>query len=427
MKNYCNVSPNRNDLIEDFIADYKLFALFNAPANIIFVDNFRKNIAKFKDIFGFFQMPNNIFFACKSNKSLALMNESSKQGCGIEVSSYYELKEALKYTNRIIASGPAKDSQYLTLALENNVIISIDDIEELKEIIKLDVSANVLLRISDLIRIISRFGINISQIDECLEMIKNSKVKLLGFTFHINNYNLDHRVNAIEELLEIINKKQLNIKYIDIGGGFPVNYCKKEAYKNFLANNNENMYFRKKKFKDFYPYYNEIADEEALKYILNKIHHKLDGIEIVIEPGRSLLNDCGISIYNIKYVKHLDNGDNLIITNGNINCLSEQWFNTDYLIEPKLYKRNMDQILNEPFYASVAGNLCLEQDMITWRKIKFDYMPERNDYLIYYNTAGYQMDSNESNFHRIPLVKKLVASKINDKYELIGDEEYDSK
>lgn len=45
--------------------------------------------------------------------------------------------------------------------------------------------------------------------------------------------------------------------------------------------------------------------------------------------------------------------------------------------------------------------------MITWRKIKFDYLPEPGDYLIYYNTAGYQMDSNESNFHKIPLVKNL--------------------
>ena len=50
-------------------------------------------------------------------------------------------------------------------------------------------------------------------------------------------------------------------------------------------------------------------------------------------------------------------------------------------------------------YASIAGNLCLEQDMITWRKIKFNYLPEHGDYLIYYNTAGYQMDSN---------VKKLL-------------------
>ena len=46
----------------------------------------------------------------------------------------------------------------------------------------------------------------------------------------------------------------------------------------------------------------------------------------------------------------------------------------------------------------MAGNLCLEQDMITWRKLKFEKIPKNGDYLIYFNTAGYQMDSNESKF-----------------------------
>jgi diaminopimelate decarboxylase len=125
-------------------------------------------------------------------------------------------------------------------------------------------------------------------------------------------------------------------------------------------------------------------------------------------------------------LKDLPNGEKVLVTNGNINCLSEQWFNTDYLIEPVLYKKNKDsKKIDKPIFASIAGNLCLEQDMITWRKIKFDYLPEPGDYLIYYNTAGYQMDSNESNFHKIPLVKKFVVEKSGNKYEIREDDKYD--
>ena len=126
-------------------------------------------------------------------------------------------------------------------------------------------------------------------------------------------------------------------------------------------------------------------------------------------------------------MKHLSNGDNLIITNGNINCLSEQWFNTDYLIEPLLYKKTI--IKNKKIIlASVAGNLCLEQDMITWRKIRFENTPEKGDLLIYYNTAGYQMDSNESNFHKIPLIEKTVVKRNNNNsYEIKEDKLYDCK
>jgi diaminopimelate decarboxylase len=46
--------------------------------------------------------------------------------------------------------------------------------------------------------------------------------------------------------------------------------------------------------------------------------------------------------------------------------------------------------------------------------------------LVYFNTAGYQMDSNESEFHKIPLVKKLIVEKIKNEYRISEDSEYDS-
>ena len=426
--NYLGVKPLKNKIVDDFIANNNLFAIFNKlPVNVLFLDNFICNIDSFKDIFVQNNMHENIFFSCKSNKSYALLKTAVEQDCGIEVSSFYELIDALKYTKKIIASGPAKECDYLSCAIQNDIIISVDDIEELQEIKKFRKKVNVMLRISDLLGIVSRFGINISQIDECMEIIKKSEIQLIGFSFHINNYNLNDRIKAIKQLINIIKNKKLNIKYIDIGGGIPINYCSKDEYYNLLKKNNREMYFREKEINDFYPYYNELASDRALQYIIENVRKELGNIEIIIEPGRSLLNNCGISIYEIQYLKHLSNGDNLIVTNGNINCLSEQWFNTDYLIEPLLYKKaaikNKKVIL-----ASVAGNLCLEQDMITWRKIKFEKTPEKGDLLIYYNTAGYQMDSNESNFHKIPLIEKIVVKRNNNKsYEIKEDKLYDCK
>ena len=424
--NYVKVRAIKNSDISLFVEDCNLFAVFDAPLNVLFADNFIMNINKYKDIFMHFKMPNNIFFSCKSNKSYAFLNYAANNGCGIEVSSLYELEDALKHTNRIIASGPAKSKNYINRSIDCGAIISVDDIYELRQIKETNKNVKVFLRISNLLNIVSRFGINILQLDECLNLIKDSNIELEGFSFHINNYNLDDRINAIKELLKIVKEKNISINYIDIGGGFPTNYCSKKDYLNFLNKNTNNMYFKNKNITDFYQYYSDIADEKALKYILDNVSHLLNGIEIIIEPGRSLLSNCGISIYKVEYLKQIYNGDYLVITNGNINCLSEQWFNSDYLIEPLLLKKTNTKKLKEPIYASVAGNLCLEQDMLTWRKIKFDYIPENGDYLIYYNTAGYQMDSNESNFHKIPLVEKVVVFKKNGKFCLRSDEEYDS-
>ena len=424
---YSKVEAENCENLECLEESYNLFALFDTPANIIFVDQFINNINKFKDIFLRYFTRENIFFSCKCNKSFALLKCAAMQNCGIEVSSNYELKDALKYTKKIIVSGPAKDESYLNNAINNNLIISVDDIEELKIIKKINKPTRILLRISNLLNIVSRFGINLSQVDACLKIISSSLIKLEGFSFHINNYSLEDRIEAIKEIINLINSKGINIKFIDIGGGIPTNYCSKDDYEKFLKLNNKKMYFKNHFIKNYYPYYSDIADENALDYILKNTYEILNKnkIEIIIEPGRSLLKNVGISIFQVQYLKHLDNGENVLVTNGNINCLSEQWFESDYLIEPKLLLKSPRK--KETIYSSIAGNLCLEQDIMTWRKIKFDYMPKRGDLLIYFNTAGYQMDSNESEFHKIPLVKKYIVKNTKNKYLIKEDKSYDCK
>lgn len=427
MEQYSKVEPISCEKLECLSEAYNLYALFDTPSNVIFIDQFITNIKMFKDIFMRYFAHENIFFSCKSNKSYALLKTASEQNCGIEVSSYYELIDALKYTSKIIASGPAKNKEYIETSIDNSVLISVDDIEELITIASYNKEAKVLLRISNIIDIVSRFGINKSQIDECIKIIKNSKIELEGISFHINNYSLDDRIKAIEEVLQLIKRKNIKIRYIDIGGGLPTNYCSKKDFVRFAKTNNKSMYFKNHYIEDYYPYYSDIADENALDFILKNIHTKLKekNIEIIIEPGRCLLKNVGISLYEVQYLKRLDNGDNIVVTNGNINCLSEQWFSSDYLIEPKLVKKNNN--INESILASVAGNLCLEQDMLTWRKIKFDSIPEKGDLLIYYNTAGYQMDSNESEFHKIPLVKKIIVKQNDNEFIIKEDKEYDCK
>lgn len=72
-----------------------------------------------------------------------------------------------------------------------------------------------------------------------------------------------------------------------------------------------------------------------------------------------------------------------------------------------LIQRDPSTQLNTSYVACVAGNSCLEVDLVSWRKLQFDRRPTIGDLLVYCNTAGYQMDSNESEFHQIPLPEKL--------------------
>ena len=216
MANYSKVKAEKCNCLECLSEAYNLFALFDTPANVIFADQFINNINNFKDIFTHYFSRENIFFSCKCNKSLALLKYASEQNCGIEVSSNYELNDALKFTKKIIASGPAKDESYLRNSIKNKVIISVDDVEELKQIETFNKPVRVFLRISDLLGKVSRFGINLNQIDFCLDIISNSLIQLEGFSFHINNYSLDDRIAAINEVIELAESKKLAISFIVI-------------------------------------------------------------------------------------------------------------------------------------------------------------------------------------------------------------------
>lgn len=64
-----------------------------------------------------------------------------------------------------------------------------------------------------------------------------------------------------------------------------------------------------------------------------------------------------------------------------------------------------------PIKAYIAGQSCLEDDLITNRFVSFNTVPERGDLLVFNNTAGYQMDLMESKFHLIPPPQKITLQK----------------
>ena len=124
------------------------------------------------------------------------------------------------------------------------------------------------------------------------------------------------------------------------------------------------------------------------------------GIRLAIEPGRALLDQAGCSVFTIQGLKtrYAQGQPYTIATvNGSSLSLSEQWFDSEYLPDPLLWPILPDT--SPPAPTVVAANTCLESDMLSWRRILLPRPPRIGNRLIYPNTAGYQMDSNESTFH----------------------------
>lgn len=439
------LEPLKNTLVMDFLDSHKaringLVDGYSSPLNIIFPQIFIENIDAFRRVFLHYGMERNVFFSSKANKSAALLEAVIYADIGLEVGSYYELQVALSKGiggSMIIASGPGKTEKYLILCLRSGAMISIDSGAELTKLIELckktQIKAPIIFRINNSGK--SKFGIENPTDKQFLDLIKKNKsfVDVIGVSGHIDgSYDLESRVKMIKSAAEICNELKRsgwkNCKIIDIGGGFTVQYTTEAEWRNF--NSVKQDFWGNKHFSNFYPYYTSTSGPTGLKYILEskedgkRIHEvlKLQNYELAIEPGRALLDQVGITVMKIIEKKRI--GKNwLLIVDANINHLSEQWFNTDFLISPELIPNSKLREVGK-FDCYIGGNLCLEQDMLSWHKVSFNEIPNAGDLLVFYNTAGYQMDSNETEFMRIPIAKKICAIKTDGKWKIYDDNSF---
>ncbi|MER6564570.1 Y4yA family PLP-dependent enzyme, partial [Streptomyces sp. NPDC001027] len=159
------------------------------------------------------------------------------------------------------------------------------------------------------------------------------------------------------------------------------------------------------------PYHSPVAGADALRAVLgaHRLAERLReaGVKLLLEPGRALLDRAGCTVFRVQGVKDHD-GYGIVTVDGTSLSLSEQWFDSEYLPDPVLLPTTPRSVGDEPYAACVGGATCLESDMVTWRKVRFPVRPALGDLLVYPNTAGYQMDSNESPFHELPLPPKVV-------------------
>lgn len=421
------LKPLKHKMVEDFLKENMGYIRScTHPTHVIFPQIFTENLKNYQKVFRETGINGEVFFAYKANKSKGFIKAAIENGIGLEVSTEYELKWVLELggnPSKIISSGPGKTDEFLRLSLTAGAIISMDSIGELERIIRVShkrgLRAKVLIRINNIIGK-SKFGFNYPLDKTTIGLLRG--VELMGLATHINNYESDDRIRTLRVFLKL--RKQLqekgfdNCNMLDIGGGFTVNYTGKSQWKKLSKEKLE--FWNNKRFSgSVYPYFSELAGANGLKHIIESVPElKEKGIKLFIEPGRSLLDQAGITVMQIADVKQQDD-TRLVIANGNSFQLSALCFGMDCLVSPELISKSNEK--NEKGYY-IGGNLCLESDMLSWHEVKFRTVPQVGDLLVFYNTAGYQMDSGDSEFHQIPKPKKLSATYVNNKWKVIGDD-----
>ncbi|HQJ89963.1 MAG TPA: diaminopimelate decarboxylase [Paludibacteraceae bacterium] len=294
-------------------------------------------------------------YAIKANANPSILKTIAKAGLGADCVSGGEVDAAIKAgfpASKIVFAGVGKTDWEINLALDNDIFCfnaeSIPELEVINELagkkgktahVKLRVNPNVDAHTHHYITTglsENKFGFNLEDLDDVIAKIKTlPNLEFIGLHFHIGSQitdlssyeNLCVRINQLQDEFE---KKGIQVKNINIGGGLGINYE--------------------------HPNHMPIADFDSYFHLFGK-HLKLrPGQRLHCEPGRSIVAQCGSLITKVTYVKKGKSKQFAIVDAGM----------TD-LIRPALYEayHRIENITSdkEPQKYDVVGPICESSDV----------------------------------------------------------------
>ena len=376
----------------------ELVEKYGSPLYVIDEKTLRGICRDYKEAFAKYPKVN-MMFASKSLCTMAVSSILSSEGFGFDVVSAGEIYTVYKSgadMSKVLFNGNNKSFDELTLALELGVgRVSVDNFFELSLLDEIAKSHNktvdILLRITPGIEchtheyiqtghLDSKFGFDLTQIDEAVELIltEYKNLKLHGLHAHIGSQIFETKVYhdeieiLVRELKRLDDKFSLKLDEINIGGGLGVKYTE----------------------KDVPPSTYEIAD-----VILNSLSSAVEkfGIEppaLFIEPGRSIVSTSGVTLYTIGSSKQVPKGKKYIAVDGGMADNPR----------PSMYQAEYSAIIaNKPektpdTMVTVAGRFCESGDILI--KDILLPSPEEGDILCVFNTGAYNY-SMASNYNRV--------------------------
>jgi diaminopimelate decarboxylase len=313
-----------NDFLEDNQSE-KAFFIIDLSALINAYNNWTKLLPTIKP-----------YYAVKCNPNLALLETLASLGVNFDCASETEIKTILEITkdpNRIIFANPCKMSSQIRYGRANNInLMTFDCEEELYKIKLYHPYAKLILRIAvddsySKCKFNKKFGCMISQVEELILICKTLKLDICGFSFHVGSgcSSANTFFNAISDCKKASNialTHGINIKIIDIGGGFPSPH---------------NIIFE------------DIA--KSINDAITTFFYDQD-IQFIAEPGRYFAESTHILVLNIIGKKKIQDENNELIIYylndgiyGSFNCI--YFDNAEPIILPlnkrdgKLYKSRL--------------------------------------------------------------------------------------
>lgn len=295
----------------------------------------------------------------------------------------------------------------------------------------------------------TRFGMTTADVIALMD--RRTVLPIAGVHFHLDGYAPGDRVMAISAALELVGALRGRghaPSFIDIGGGIPMSYLDSHVewdrfwseHRKGLGGHRTPITFENHGLgliadrgeiigrANVYPYHQGLTRGEWLEQVLSSdtdVHGRpstvaqairTSGLHLRCEPGRSLLDGCGMTAARVAFRKQRGDGTWLIgVEMNRTQCRSGS---DDFLVDPILIRPQASSatIATGPIEGYLVGAYCIERELLTWRRLSFPRGVAVGDIVIFPNTAGYNMHLLESTSHQLPLARNLVLTPTDSPY-----------
>ena len=321
IENFLEVKDNQ--LYIDGVSAIKLAQDYDTPLFVFSESRIRHNINRLKAAQDVINVPLKVCYAAKANSNMGILRAVRDAGSDIEVNSGGELWKVLKVGFRpeqVIFNGTSKTRVELEAAISAGIYaIQADSLYEIGLIEKtakeLNKKANVSLRIVPEIETGTHAGLKTAMhdskfgmtLDDALTAFKTWQpndefVNLCGIHLHVGSQtpNPEPYTEALtflwSKLVQIFNETGHQLSHLNLGGGFPVNYLRDKTQEKDFPESERKMFLA-----DFTPSEAIGAAWQQIVKIAEETDSEdlLRNIELLLEPGRSVIADAGICITTV--------------------------------------------------------------------------------------------------------------------------------
>ncbi len=376
----------------DGIPAAQLASQYDTPLFVFSESRIKQNIDRLKRAGDAIGCPLKICFAAKANSNMGVLRAVRDAGCDIEVNSGGELFKALKVgflPAQIIFNGTSKMTWEIESAINEGIYAiqadSLYEIELIESIARrLIKRANISLRIVPDIETGTHAGLKTAMSSSKFGMTwedafsafmrwstDDEFLNLCGIHLHVGSQTpqpepySDALMFLFEKMNIIFDNAGHRLAHLNLGGGFPVNYLRDESNAGSISITERNMFAA-----DFTPAeaISKAWDAIARRSLELNCSALLENIELLIEPGRSVIADAGVCLTTVRNRKERPAGS--IVNPGETDGIPEidTWLLTDagfnILLSMETYKwyYHLISVLragepaNTPY--KVAGPLC---------------------------------------------------------------------